>query len=164
MSRRSIIIGVIVGAVALAALGITWAAGPQGDDISPRARLAELVSGRVQRMAALRNELDLTAEQRTEIRGIVHAHHGELRPLFVEVLAHKRALRDAVLAEQPNEAAIRAQANALGRAIGDAAVAVAQVTGEARVVLTPEQIEAIADAMADNEAAVDRFINEGPAG
>lgn len=164
MSRRSIVIGVIVAAVALTGLGIAWAVGPDDGADSPRARIAELVRGRFARMVALRDELDLTEEQRTEIRGIVQAHRDELRPAFVEVLRHRRALRNAVLAEQPDEAAIRAEADALGKAIGDAAVEVAGAASEARTVLTPEQIQALEQAMADNQAAVDQFINGVPAG
>lgn len=164
MSRRTIIIGVIVATVGLATLGIAWAVGPDDDADSRPAKLAQMVRARIARMVVLRDDLDITAEQRAELRGIFIAHRDDLRPAMLEVLEHKRALRDAVMAENPDEAAIRAEADALGDAIGDAAVAMSQVAGEARTVLTAEQLELIEEAMADNREAVDRFIEEAPAG
>lgn len=165
MSRRTVVIGVIVAAVALATLGIAWAVGPEDEaDCTRVAKLGEMVRARIARMVVLRDELDITAEQRAELRGIFHSHREDLRPAMVEVLQHKRALRDAVIAEQPDEARIRAEADALGDAIAEAAVAMSKVTSEARTVLTDEQLKLIEESMAENQQAVDEFIEDAPAG
>lgn len=163
MSRRTVLIGVIVAAVGVAALGLAWAAGPEDEDADrPGVKIAELVRARIGRMVELRGELDVTDQQRSEIREIVKAHRDDVRPKVVSVIEHRRALREAVMAEQPDEAAIRAQADALGEAIGDTAVVISRVTGEARTVLTEEQLRMIEDAMAENEASVDEFIANAP--
>ena len=163
MSRRTVVITVIVAAVGLATLGLAWAVGPEdGDTQGPRARIAELIQGRFARMSALRDELNVTDQQRDEIREIMQSHRDELRPTVVAVIEHKRALRQAVMAEQADEAAIRAEADALGDAIGDAAVAISKVTGEARTVLTNEQLEMLEDAMVEHQERVDEFIENAP--
>lgn len=165
MSKRTIVIAVIVASVGLATLGVAWALGPEdGADRGPRAKIAEMIRDRMVRVGELHRDLDVTDEQRAEIRGIVRDHRDELRPAMRGVLEHKRALRNAVLADRPDEAAIRAEADALGDAIGDAAVAISKVTGEARVVLTPEQLSLIEKAMSENRQAVDEFIENAPAG
>ncbi len=164
MSKRTIIVAGIVAAVGLATLGVAWAVGPQDDEQHRPAELAKMIRGRIANMIVLRDELDITEQQRGELREVFQAHRDELRPAMVEVLEHKRALRSAAMAEQPDEALIRAEADALGDAIGDAAVAMSEVAGEARTVLTDEQLELIEDAMAQNREAVDEFIEDVPAG
>lgn len=165
MSKRTVVIVVVVAAIGLATLGVAWAVGPEGDAESMRpAKLAQMVRSRVARMVVLRDEMDVTAEQRAELRGIFQEHRAELRPAMLEILEHKRALRAAVTAEQPDEALIRAEADALGDAIGDAAIVMSQVTGEAREVLSAEQLQMLQDAMTENREAVDEFIESAPAG
>jgi hypothetical protein len=51
------------------------------------------------------------------------------------------ALKELVLAETPDEAAIRKASTDLGNAIADAAVQASALAGEARSILTPEQVE-----------------------
>jgi Spy/CpxP family protein refolding chaperone len=164
MSKRTIVIAVIAAGIGLATLGVAWAVGPEDAGLcSYRAKIGQMIHGRLARMGELRNELDVTDTQRAEIRSILQDHRDELRPAMLEVLEHKRALRNEVLAEQPSEAAIRAQADALGDAIGDTAVAISEVTGEARTVLTPEQLSLIEQAISENQQAMDDFIDSAPA-
>ena len=118
----------------------------------------KLIRGQIERAIVLKEELKLTDEQRGELRAILVAHKAEFGPLAAEAVARKRALRDAVMAEQPDEATIRAEAAALGEVMGDIAVATAQVAGEARQVLTPEQVTLIQESMAQRAAAVDAWL------
>lgn len=165
MSRRTVVIAVVVAAIGLATLGVAWAVGPQdGAECMRPAKLAQMLRSRIAHMVVLRDELNVTEQQRSELRGIFQQHRDELRPAMVEVLQHKRALRGAVMAEQPDEALIRAEADALGDAIGDAAIVMSQVTGEAREVLSAEQLQMLQDAMTENREAVDEFIESAPAG
>lgn len=159
-TRRAMAGGAIVAAVILIALAATWALGQPGTDPQDQScrPLAKLIRSQIARTIVLRDKLDLSAEQRTELRGIVSAHKAEVKPLAAEVVTHKRALRDAVMAEQPDEAAIRREAAALGETMGDIAVAMAGIVGEARTVLTPEQLELIEQSMAERETAVDQWL------
>jgi len=132
--------------------------GPLGDDVPEARPLRMLVSGQFGRLLTLRSELDVTTEQRQQIRGIVKNHRQEIAAALKPVAEKRRALRDATLAENANEAAIYAAADELGKAIGDAAVVGAKIKAEIRPVLTPEQREKIEQFRQQSETAVDKFL------
>jgi Spy/CpxP family protein refolding chaperone len=97
-------------------------------------------------------------EQREQIRGIVKSHRREIAAVLRPVADKRRALRDATLAENANEAAIRTAADELGKAIGDAAVVGSKIKAEVRPVLTPEQRDKITKFRQQSESAVDKFL------
>jgi Spy/CpxP family protein refolding chaperone len=130
-----------------------------GGDDGPHP-LRMFLSGQLGRLMTLRAELGVTGEQQTEIRKIVESHRSEIAAVAKPIVEKRRALRDAVTAENPNEATIRAAANDLGKAIGDAAVLAAKVKPEVYRVLTPEQQKKVESFRADSDSAVDRFIHE----
>ncbi len=163
MAKRRTLIGVAVAAaVVLVGLGVTYALGqttetPQACHHKP---LARLIRGQIAPAIALHDELDVTDEQKAELHGILVGRKVEMKPLVGELVRRKRALYHAVIAEQPDEAAIRREAAGLGDAVGDLAVAMAGVAGEARQVLTPEQVTLLKDALAERQGAVDRWLDE----
>ena len=132
---------------------------PHRDDVQARP-LRKMLGGQLGRLLTLRSELDLTAEQRDKIHAIVKAHRQELAEVLRPVAEKRRALRDATLADSANEATIRAAADELGKAIGDAAVIGAKVKAEVLGVLTPEQREKVAQFRQESAAAVDRFLDK----
>ncbi|MBI4579273.1 MAG: Spy/CpxP family protein refolding chaperone [Planctomycetes bacterium] len=109
----------------------------------PNRPIANLIRNGVRRLVALRAELNLTEDQRGQIKEIVRGHKDEIVPAVKDLAAKRRALRDTVLAEEPTEEAIRAAATELGKSIGDAAVLASKVAGEVKPVLTDEQKETI---------------------
>jgi Spy/CpxP family protein refolding chaperone len=154
-------IGTLVLATLLAGgAGVSGLAanGPLGDDVPEARPLGMLVSGQFGRLLALRSELDVTAEQRTQIREIVKSHRQEIAAVLKPVAEKRQALRDATLIENANEAAIHAAADELGKVIGDAAVVGATIKTEVRNVLTPEQRAKITQFRHDSETAVDKFL------
>lgn len=160
----------MIGVCLLAALlaggaGMTGiaAAGPLGNDVPEARSLRTLVSGQFGRLLALRSELDVSAEQRAEIRGIVKSHKQQLATALKPVAEKRRALRDATLAEDANETAIRAAADELGKAIGDAAVVGSRIRSEIHEVFTPEQREQVAQFRQQSDSAVDKFLAEATA-
>ena len=84
-------------------------------------------------------QLDLTEEQRSQIRGIMQQHREEFRALRQRVQAARRALDAAVTAPTLDEGAVRAAAAARGEVETDAALTRARVHAEVWQVLTPEQ-------------------------
>lgn len=162
MSRRSMVIGAVALVVVLVGVGVTQAVGYAQETAEDcrAARMMKMLRGQLARAVELREELDLTEEQRGQLKGIAMAHRDELRPLMGDVLTHKRALREAVLAEEIDEAAIRAEAEALGEAIGDAALAMAEVGAEMREVLTDRQLELIRESAEEREAAAEQLLSE----
>jgi Spy/CpxP family protein refolding chaperone len=121
--------------------------------------LGKLISGRLGRAMVLRSELDLTAKQRKEVRTILMSHRKEIATALRPVSENRRALRAAVLADQPDEQQIRAASDKLGKSIGDAAVQLSKVAGEVKQVMTSEQLSKIDTFRDDNAAALDRFFD-----
>jgi Spy/CpxP family protein refolding chaperone len=122
--------------------------------------LRAFMSGQFGRLLTLRSELGVTGEQRAEIRQIVASHRSEIVAVAKPIVEKRRALRDAVLAENPDETSIRAAANDLGKAIGDAAVLASQVKPEVYQVLTPEQQKKVEVFRTESHSAMDRFMHE----
>jgi len=123
-------------------------------------RLGKLVMGRIGRGMVLRSELDLTDAQRDAIRQTLQAHKKEIKQAVAPVVEKRRALREAVLADKPDDSAIRKSANELGSAVGDAGVTLAKIKSElkAKANLTPEQMKKLNEYRSENDAAIDQFL------
>jgi Spy/CpxP family protein refolding chaperone len=154
----------VLGAAAVAALGLggTLAAGAGGAAVGGpfRGKIREFILGRLGSLAALRAELGLTDEQRGKVAAAVAARKAQIGPVARRMVDRRRALRDAVLEESPDEKKIREAAGRLGEAIGDAAVLASQVVGEVRPTLTAEQRKRIEQARAEHDKAVDALLKE----
>lgn len=159
MGRRTIVSLGLVG-LALCGLGAAAAAPHSlGGDEALRP-LRSFIQGQVGRLMTLRSELDVTAEQRDAIRKIVESHRSEIVDVAKPIVEKRRVLRDATLAKEPHESAIRTAANDLGKAIGDAAVLASKVKGEVAKVLTPEQMQKVESFRQTSDSAVDGFIQK----
>ena len=155
----------MIGACLLASLlavgtGVSVGAGPGAADDGGAHPLRNLLTGELGRVLTLRSELNVTDEQRAEIKKIVVSHRSEIAAVAKPIVEKRRALREATLAENPNESTIRAAANDLGKSIGDAAVLASKVKPEVFKVLTPEQQKKVENFRADSDSAVDRFLQE----
>jgi Spy/CpxP family protein refolding chaperone len=122
--------------------------------------LGRLFMGRIGRAMTLRAELNVTAEQKAEIRAMLKDNRGEMAKAAKPVVESRRKLVDAVLAEKTDDAAIRAAADQLGKDIGEAAVKAAPLAAKLRGVMTEEQRKLIREFRADNAAAVDKFFEK----
>ena len=107
-------------------------------------------------MAMLR-QLDLTDDQRAQVRQVMDSHRDELRAIGERLMAAHRAQRDAVTAAQFDEQAVRTRAAELAAAEADAAVLRAKVHSEVFAVLTPEQQAKAAELKAQREARAQQF-------
>lgn len=165
-TRRKIVIATCI-VTTLAAGGwalanSSYAAGPLGSALmedGPARPLRMFLSGQFGRLLELRSELDLTTEQRNKIRDVITSHKAEIATAIKPVVEKRRALREATLATNVDETAIRAAANDLGRAIGDAAVVGAKVKAEVRAVLTPEQQKKLDEFRGESDSALDSFLD-----
>jgi periplasmic protein CpxP/Spy len=84
-------------------------------------------------------QLDLTDQQRAQVRTIMESHQQEFRALGERMREAHRALNQAVTAPAVDEGAIRAASATLAEAQADGAVLRARVHAEVFNVLTPEQ-------------------------
>ena len=97
--------------------------------------------GRMYRLNMLCEELGLTGDQRAALKKIFKEHRKDLQPQAESVMAKGRALRELILAEAPDQTAIRKASADLGNAIADLAVQASVLAKEARSILTPQQVE-----------------------
>ena len=96
--------------------------------------------GHMYRMNILFDELGLTGDQRIALKKLFKDHRKDIQPQAEGVMIKGRALRELILAETPDPAAIRQASAELGTTIGDAAVQASVLAKEARSILTPEQV------------------------
>ncbi len=135
----------IVAGTMLVAITATVATLPAASPAAPvkgrlmGTALGKFIGGQVGRLMVLREELNITEEQRAKVREVLKSHRDEIAPAAKAVWEKRTALRDAVLDDGTNEKAIREAADALGKAAGDAAVVAAKVAREVRPILTDEQ-------------------------
>lgn len=164
MLRNLVIMGLVV-----AGLGTTGvAAAPKaGDETGVWAGadtpLGRMITGTLGRLMALRSELNLSDEQRLQIRDVLVGHRREIASTVRAVRAKRLVLRDAVLTETADEAAIRAAAAELGEQIGDAVVKAAKLKAQVAPILTNEQRTLIGRFLADRDQAIDRFLKQAAA-
>lgn len=156
-------------ALALVGLGVVAAAAPTaGQHLLHRGELADsplgkLLTGHLGRLLVLKSEMNLTDEQRSQIREVVRGEKADIAKVAEKVWQKRNVLRDAVLADKPDEAAIRAAADDLGKAIGDAAVLGAKVVDKVKPVLTAEQRAQVKKCHKECEAATAKFFAEATA-
>ena len=97
-------------------------------------------------------QLDLTEEQRAQVRQVMDSHRDELRAVGEKLRAAHKAQQSAVTAAQFDEQAVRAQAADLATLTADAAVLQAKLHSEVFAVLTPDQQAKAAELKAQREA------------
>jgi len=108
--------------------------------------------GRIlQRMA---NKLNLTADQRAQIRAVLAGEKGALKPLVAALHDARKNLRAAIHASDANETTVRAASAKVAAAQADLAVERMKLYGKIAPILTEAQRRQLADlqAQADNFA------------
>jgi Spy/CpxP family protein refolding chaperone len=162
--RKTLWAMVVLGTGLLAGAAALHAAPPHGGQGHGHGRgpFAMMHQAHFERMQALHNELNLSDAQREAMHETVHAHHADLAAAAKPVVAAKHALLDAVLADHPDDAAIRTAADGLGKSIGEAAITIAKIKMELveKAKFTPEQLQELADFKADIDASINTFLNE----
>lgn len=123
----------------------------------PIGRLAHEV---LPKLRELRRDMDLQPAQWEAIRGVLKSHDTELRAVGRRLREGHREVAEAIRAEPLDEAAVRAAASDLARAIGDAAVLRARVQREVKPHLTAEQIATLEAFRQQVEQSVDRVLAE----
>ena len=163
MVRSKVMACLLVGLIASAAV-----AGPLSATAGQKWRkgqlantpLGKLISGNIGRLLVLRSELNVTDEQRAKIREVLVSNKTKIAKVAKAVRDKKCALRDAVLADKPDEKAIRKAADELGKTIGDAAVGVSKLKAQIAPILTDQQRELIKKTRSECDNAVEKFFAE----
>ena len=111
---------------------------------------------------ALLTAVTLTSAQQASLTAIVQSQLGQVNSVTQPLYNSSLALRQAVTADNPNQATILAAAAQLGNNIGNAAVFAAGMVKSARTVLTADQITAIATFITARDAAQQSALNDLP--
>jgi Spy/CpxP family protein refolding chaperone len=164
MLRNLVMVGMVVAGLGTIGIAATPNAG-SGAGRWPGADtpLGRMIAGNLGRLLVLRSELNLSAEQRSQVRDLLVQHRREIASTVQAVRAKRLVLRDAVLTETADEAAIRAAAAELGEQIGDAAVKAAKLKARLAPILTDEQRTLIGQFLADRDQTIDRFLEQAVA-
>jgi protein CpxP len=133
--RKSVLAGAGIAVLAAAGLvaGRLSAGAFPGSVGHPRSGFAPRVFARIARA------LDLSDDQKSQIKAILKAHASEIEAQIRASAAARSAVHDAVLAQPPDEAAIRAAAQNFGQVHADGAVLFAKVRAEIQPILTEPQ-------------------------
>ncbi len=156
MKRRTIVTSAVAGLVlcGLGAVAAPHLASHDGDG----GPLRTLIHEEFGLLKQLHSDMDVTKDQREKIHDVLKEHRDEIAGVVKPLVEKRRALRDAVMAKNPDEAAIRSAANDLGKAIGDAAVLASKVKPEIGKVLTSEQKDKLKDFRHESDKKVDEFV------
>lgn len=140
--------GLCFGAICLGAARLTAAAArpvplalllpSAGPQLPAEGALRELVVESAADFAAVRREQALSVAQRDRIAAVLAAHRDDILLQADARLRAQRALRDAIF-RRADEAAVRAAADGVGRALSDGAVLRARILAAVLPELTPVQ-------------------------
>jgi len=101
--------------------------------------------------------LDLSDEQRAQVRQVMDGHRDDLRAIGERVMAARRAQDAAITAGQFDEQAVRTKSAELAAVEADAAVLHAKLHSEVFALLTPDQQAKAAELKTQREAQMQQF-------
>jgi len=161
LMRKTLFSLALVGTIATAAIAVGPGVGPARCLKGPLANtpLGRTIAGCFGRVITLRSDLNVTAEQRQQIREVILSHRSEIAATAKSVRDQRVALRDLVRSDQANETQIRAAADALGQAVSDAAVKVVALRGEIAPLLNDAQRATIDKFLMENDVAINAFLD-----
>lgn len=164
MKRRVLLASVVALALVTGVAAAYGSGAPGFGGRLAHTPIGKMIGGCIGRIMVLRSELNVTDEQRAQIREVLVSHRPAIAETVKSVRDKRVALRNAVLSGKADEAEIRAAADDLGKAIADAAVKATKLRGEIAPILTEEQQGLIAKFLRENDAAVDKFLTKAAAG
>jgi Spy/CpxP family protein refolding chaperone len=85
-------------------------------------------------------ELDLTEEQRTQVKSIMESHQAEFKAVGDKMRTAREGMQALIEADALDESAVRAKSIEVAAAEADAAILNAKVRTQTRQVLTSEQL------------------------
>ena len=98
-------------------------------------------------------ELDLTEEQRTQVKAIVDSHQDEFKAVGAKMRAARESMRTLIEADTLDEAAVRAKSTEVAAAEAEVAILSAKVRQQTLQVLTSEQLAKLKEQQAARKAS-----------
>jgi Spy/CpxP family protein refolding chaperone len=104
------------------------------------------------------DKLDLTADQRAQIKTILMGEKGTLKPLITSLHDSRKGLREAIRAKDASEASVRAASAKVAGVEADLAVERMKLFSKISPILTDEQRQKAADLQAHADEFIDGAI------
>jgi len=104
------------------------------------------------------DKLDLTADQRTQIKTILQGEKDALKPLVASLRAERKNLREAIRAKDASETTVRAASARVAGVEADLAVERFKLYGKISPILTEEQRQKAADLQARADEWIDGLV------
>jgi Spy/CpxP family protein refolding chaperone len=104
------------------------------------------------------DKLDLTADQRAQIKTILLGEKDTLKPLLTSLHDSRKGLREAIRAKDASEASVRAASAKVAGVEADLAVERLKLFGKISPILTDEQRQKAADLQARADDLIDGAI------
>ena len=152
--KKPRIVALLVLAAGLAFLGTAtylWAA--TSGVMSGARPLAMMFGGKLR-------DLNISDAQRAAARTTLKAHAPTMMPLVRKLVTERRALHDLVRADQPDEAAIRAQSARVASIQAELAVQFSRLAVDLRKIATPEQLAKVREFEKTIRERVDRGLDK----
>jgi Spy/CpxP family protein refolding chaperone len=105
--------------------------------------------------------LELTEDQKLQIKEILKAHKPAIQPLRKQLIEERRALRDLIQSESWTDTAIKDQVAKVSSIATEMAMHRAQVYSKVRPILTAEQIQKFMDLQKARDLRMDEFFSRG---
>jgi Spy/CpxP family protein refolding chaperone len=103
--------------------------------------------------------LELTEDQKLQIKEILKAHKPAIQPLRKQLIEERRALRDLIQSESWTDTAIKAQVSKVSSIAAEMAVHRAEVYSKVRPILTAEQIQKFMELQKARDLRMDEFFS-----
>jgi Spy/CpxP family protein refolding chaperone len=133
--RRSVLAAALMGGLAVSGLLAGRLLARQGEF----SRMHADLSGAPHMFRHLAKQLDLSADQQTQIRGIFKNHADDIETHVKAGMNARHALHQALLTQPIDEAAIRSLAMQAGAAHGESAILFAKIRAEIWPILNADQ-------------------------
>ncbi|MBN1635964.1 MAG: Spy/CpxP family protein refolding chaperone [Deltaproteobacteria bacterium] len=103
-------------------------------------------------------DLDLTSEQKTQVKAIIEKYGEQHRKVSEELRATHAQLQEAMFAEQTDEEQIRSIFREAADSWEEEIVGLSGMIGELKKVLTPEQLEKLKDFHTNRTQCMQKFM------
>jgi Spy/CpxP family protein refolding chaperone len=103
--------------------------------------------------------LELTEDQKLQIKEILKAHKPAIQPLRKQLIEERRVLRDLIQSESWTDTDIKAQVAKVSSIGAEMALRRAQIYREVRPILTAEQIQKFMELQKARDLRVDDFLS-----
>jgi len=105
-------------------------------------------------------DLNVTDSPRAAAKATVKAHAPTMMPLVRKLVTERRALHDLIRADQPDEAAIRAQSARVATVQAELAVESSRLAVDLRKIATPDQLAKLREIETSVRERVDRGLDK----